>query len=211
MSLTLIIIIVTSLISYQAFSNQGMSRKLHHSPFIESREKQYFRLLTSGFLHGGWGHLLVNMFVLYFFGEKVEQIFSIEFGLTMGRLNYVLLYIFSIIGANLATYFKHRNNPSFASLGASGAVSAVVFASILFAPWDCLYLYGIVPIQGIIGGILYLGWSTWASKNRRDHVDHDAHLWGAIFGFVFTIILNPEFFSSFLAQLTHPRFCPWPI
>ena len=210
MSLTLVIILVTVLISYQAFSNQDMSRKLLHSPYLESKNKQYYRMLTAGFVHGGWGHLLINMFVLYFFGQNVEYTFDLVFGPTMGKINFILLYLLSIVAANIATYFKHKQSPHFASLGASGAVSAVVFASILFAPWDCLYIYGIIPIQGIIGGLLYLGWSSWASKNRRDHVDHDAHLWGAIFGVVFTIALNPRIFTVFMQQLTEPKWCPMP-
>ncbi len=210
MSLTLIIIIVTSLISYQAFQNRGMSSKLHHSPYIESHKKEFYRMLTAGFIHGGWGHLMVNMFVLYFFGESVENRFMSIFGETMGRINFMLLYLLAIVAANIFTYFKHKDNHLFASLGASGAVSAVLFAHVLFDPWGCLYLYAIIPINGIIGAVLYVVYSTWASKNRKDHVDHDAHLWGAIFGVVFTLVLSPKIFSYFIAKMAEPVWCSFP-
>jgi len=181
---------------------------LHHNPYVETQTGQYWRMLTGGFVHGGWLHLGINMFVLWSFGTVVEDIFLYIFGDLQGRLFYLLLYLAGIVFASLPTYIKHNKNPGFASLGASGAVSAVVFSSIVFAPWNCLWIYGIVPIPGIVGGIIYIGYSLWASKNQKDHIDHDAHMWGAIFGFIFTIILKFEFLSSFIQQLTHPAFCP---
>jgi len=207
MSITLILIIVTGLISYQAFENRDMSRKLHHSPYIESRSKEWYRMLTAGFIHGSWTHLMINMFVLYFFGESVEYDFRVHFGPTAGRIVFVLLYLMAIVAANTFTYFKHKDNHTFASLGASGAVSAVLFAHVIFDPWGCLLLYFIIPINGIIAAILYVVYSQWASKNRRDHVDHDAHLWGAIFGVVFTLAMSPKIFNIFIGELMQPQLC----
>jgi len=207
MSITLIIMIVTGLISYQSFENRDMSRKLHHSPYIETRNKEWYRMLTAGFIHGSWTHLLVNMFVLYFFGESVEYRFLAHFGLVKGRILFITLYLMAIVAANTFTYFKHKDNHTFASLGASGAVSAVLFAHVLFDPWGCLYLYFFIPLNGIIAAILYVVYSQWASKNRRDHVDHDAHLWGAIFGVVFTLVVGPEIFSDFLNLMMEPKLC----
>lgn len=201
MSITLIIVIVTCLVSYRAFNDRGLSMKLRHSPYTESRTGEYWRMLTSGFVHGSWTHLGVNMFVFYFFGEVVERYFLSIFGDTMGRINFLLLYLLAIIAADLPTFLKHKNNPNFASVGASGAVSAILFAFILFGPWETLYLYFIIPMPAIVAGIGYLVYSSWAGKNRRDYVDHSAHFWGAVFGFVFTIALNPPFFNAFLGKL----------
>lgn len=210
MSITLIIIIFTGLISYQCFENRDLSRKLHHSPYIETRNKEWHRMLTSGFIHGSWTHLMINMFVLYFFGESVEYRFTVhfqEYGLYAGKIVFVLLYVLSIVAANTFTYFKHKDNHTFASLGASGAVSAILFAHVIFDPWGCLYLYFIIPLNGIIAAILYVVYSQWASKNRRDHVDHDAHLWGAIFGVVFTLAMSPKIFNIFMEKLMDPQIC----
>lgn len=201
MSVTLVIVIITCLISYQAFNKPGMSQALRHSPYTETRTGEYWRMLTSGFIHGSWMHLGINMFVFYSFGQLVEQIFTMEFGMTMGRINFVLLYILGIIFADIPTFLKHRNNPGFASVGASGAVSAVLFASLLFQPWQPIYLYGVIGIPGILAGVAYLIYSSWASKNSRDNIDHDAHFWGAVFGLLFPVLLRPDFFNVFIDQL----------
>lgn len=203
MSLTIIIVIITCLVSYGCFQDQSLRSRLSHIPYVEATDNQYYRMISSGFVHGGWVHLGINMFVLWQFGEIVERLFMSEqlFGETMGRINYLLLYLLSIIFANLATFIKHKDNRSFASVGASGAVSAILFSYMIFAPWQNIYLYGLVPIPTIIAGLAYLAYSSWASKNRQDHVDHDAHLYGAIFGFLFTIVLQPSLFSVFLNNL----------
>lgn len=202
-TITLIICIVTGLMSYQAFNNQQMFHSLKHYPVAEHRNKEYYRMLSSGFIHGSWLHLLINLFVLYQFGLIVENIYTQLFGPLMGKIYFLALYLLSIIAADIPTYFKHANNPSYAAIGASGAVSAVVFVYILFAPWEMLYLYAILPIPAIVGGIAYLAYSSWASKNRNDGIDHSAHFYGAVFGIVFTLIMKPSvakiFLSKFLA------------
>ncbi len=201
MSLTLIIIIVTSIISYQALNNRSMFNQLMHYPYAEARDKQYYRFLTSGFVHGSIGHLVINMYVLYIFGEAVERQFLQEFGETMGRLNYLLLYLITICLGDISTYFKHRNNPGFSSVGASGAISGIVFAYIIFFPWNMLLLFFIIPMPAILAGLLYLGYSSYASKNSNDRIDHDAHFYGAVFGFIFTIALKPSLLGEFLDQV----------
>jgi len=203
MSITVIILIITCLISYQCFNNQSLFERLKHSPYLESRNKEYHRLITSGFVHGGWLHLFINMFVLYEFGQFIEDSYIQLFGVTMGRVSFLLMYILTIIAGDLPTYFKHRNNPGYASVGASGAVSGIVFIYILFLPWSKIYLYGIIPIYSILAGIAYLAYSSWASKKRRDNIDHMAHFYGAIFGLLFTIALKPELLSRFIDQLVN--------
>jgi len=203
MSLTLIIVIITGLISYNAFQDRGRFVSLMHSPFQEKRSNQYYRMLTSGFLHGGMEHLAINMYVLYVFGSLIEGDFLAIFGEMMGRLNFLLLYLLGIIFANIPTFILHNNNPNFSSVGASGAVSALVFVYILFYPWRMLYLFFIIPCPAIIGGVLYLVYSSYAAKKGTGKIDHVAHFGGAVFGFLFTIILKPELFTRFMDSLVN--------
>ncbi len=124
------------------------------------------------------------------------------FGETMGRLNFLLLYLLTIIFADIPTFLKHRNNPHYASVGASGAISGIVFVYILFFPWEMIYLYGVIGIPSIIAGVAYLAYSSWASKKGGDNIDHEAHFYGAVFGFLFTIVLKPSLFGDFIKNLT---------
>lgn len=201
MSITLIIIILTCLVSYQALNNQSMFQQLKHSPYLEARDNEFYRFVTSGFVHGSFPHLFINMYVLYIFGESVENYFVQVFGEGMGRINYLLLYLLAIVVGDLPTYTKHKENPAFASVGASGAVSAILFVFILFNPWSTLLLFFIIPCPAILAAILYVIYSTWASKNQNDMIDHDAHLYGAIFGFLFAIALKPSLFETFMERL----------
>ena len=201
LNLTTLLVIFTCLISIPAFGNPEWINRGRHFPYLESRNNEYYRWLTSGFLHGGWIHLLINMFVLWQFGTIVEYYYNELFGNTTGPWLYLLIYLLTIVLANIPTYIKHRDNSSYSSIGASGAVSGIVVIYILFQPWQMLYLYGIIPIPGILAGIGYLWYSSWASKNMEGNIDHDAHFYGAIFGMVFTIALKPGIFTAFLERL----------
>ncbi|MDZ4667601.1 MAG: rhomboid family intramembrane serine protease [bacterium] len=198
-NITLIIIVITAILSIQAFSNTQLMNKLIFNPYTIKNRKQYLRFLSSGFLHADWMHLLINMFVLFSFGKVVEHYYAYFFG-SASTFMYVLLYLSSIVAANASTYYRQQNNPSYNALGASGAVSAVVFASILFQPTAKIYLYGIIGIPGYIGGILYLVYSQYASQKNNDNVNHEAHLYGAIYGILFTLVFKPAVFKFFLNQ-----------
>lgn len=202
MSVTILIIIITALISVQAFSRQDMIERLKHHPYSEVRNGEWYRLLTSGFVHGGWVHLLVNMFVLYMFGEEIEREFLAWWGPTMGRILYLLMYLMAIVAGDLPTLFRQKDNPAYASIGASGAVSAVLFIYILLHPWKTLWLYAIIPIPAIIAGVGYLIYSSWASKNQHDRIDHLAHFYGALFGVLFVVIAHPQIVSDFIARVS---------
>ena len=201
MSITLVIIIVTSIISVQAFSRPGIIERLKHHPYSEVRHGEWFRLLTSGFVHGGWVHLLINMFVLYSFGSHIETVFLGLWGTTLGRIMYLVMYLLAIVAGDLPSLARHKDNPAYASIGASGAVSAVVFIFILLYPWEMLYLYGILPIPALIGGVAYLIYSSWASRNRNDRVDHMAHFYGAVFGIIFMIAFKPSLLQHFISSV----------
>jgi len=201
MSVSIALCIITGLISYQAFNNRSIVEKLKHHPVSEHQGKEYYRLLSSGFVHGGWFHLLINLFVLWQFGPIVEQVYGQIFGTMLGPLVFLVMYLSTIVIADLPTFFKHKHNPNYAAIGASGAVSGVVFIYVLFFPWAQLSLYGIIPFRAIIGAVGYLIYSSWASKNRNDGIDHSAHFYGAVYGIVFTLIAKPQVLGAFFDEL----------
>lgn len=203
MSVAIALCIITGLISYQGFQNRSIVEKLKHHPVSEHQKKEYYRMLSSGFVHGGWLHLLINLFVLWQFGTIVEREYQGIFGQFLGPIMFLLMYLSAIVIADLPTYFKHQNNPSYAAIGASGAVSGVVFSYVLFHPWAQLALYGIIPFRAIVGAIAYLIYSSWASKTRNDGIDHSAHFWGAIYGILFTVISQPSIVPSFFSKIAN--------
>lgn len=198
--ITLIIIGVTGAVSYLAFQNPGISEKLQFNAAKVIHQKQYYRLVSHAFIHASWSHLLVNMFVLYFFGQGMEQLFKNNFE-NRSTAYFLMLYFGGILASNLWSLIKHQNNYYYNAVGASGAVSAMLFAFIFFNPWEKLYFFAVIPIPGILFAVGYLFYSYQMSKNSNDNVAHDAHLLGAIFGFVFPILLKPELFQQFIDRL----------
>jgi membrane associated rhomboid family serine protease len=165
---------------------------------------EWYRMLTHGFIHGSYPHLIINMIVLYSFGKAIEY----YFGLVTEKVipHYFVLYFGGMIVSTITTTIKRRNNPGYMAVGASGAVSAVLFACIFFAPWHKLLLMGVIPIPGIVFAVLYVLYSSYMSKKGNDNIGHDAHLWGALFGLIYPIVIHPDLFESFIYQLTHPTF-----
>lgn len=201
-SFTLVIVVVTSLISYYGFKNKEFFYKYAHYPVKETEQGEYYRLLTSGFLHGDMFHLFINMYVLYIFGGYVERLFiNILGGELVGRGIYLAFYLFVIILANLPTMAKHKNNSRYLAIGASGATSGIVFAFILANPMAMLGVFFIIPMPAVLFGILYLVYSSWASKKGQGNIDHDAHFYGAIAGFMFTLALRPALITDFFAKI----------
>ncbi|MDP9230118.1 MAG: rhomboid family intramembrane serine protease [Bacteroidota bacterium] len=189
-SITVIIIIITSLVSLGGFSNQKIIDDLIFYPPAITERRQWYRFITCGLIHADFGHLLFNMLSLYLFGKFVEDKF-IEIFQTNGRMLYLAMYILSLIISLLPTYFKNRNNHNYRSLGASGAVSAVVFAGLMVAPYVEVGFFFIPPIiPGFIFGPLYLIISTFLEKRGGDNINHSAHIWGALFGVAFIIVLG---------------------
>jgi membrane associated rhomboid family serine protease len=201
MIVTYLIIGFTALISIMAFNNHDLFLKMKHWPYQEARRGEYYRWLTSGFLHGDPMHLIFNMLTLYFFGGYVEDWFGTLFP-GIGSLVYLFFYLVAIVAASSATYQKYKNTSSFASIGASGAVAAVLFACILLDPTIGIMMFFIpIPIPGFIFGILYLWYSTYAARRGGDNIDHTAHFFGAVFGFFFPLLLMPSLFLQFIEQL----------
>ena len=202
MSATLIIIIVTSLVSILCFTGTLTFDYLKFSAWDVWHRKRWYQMLSYGLVHGGWGHLLFNMLTLYFFGDVVESYFQAAFGPGTGIILYLLLYVSAIAVSSIGDLVKYRDEPHYSAVGASGAVSAILFASILFEPKMGIYMYFIpIPIPGYIFAPLYLLYCWWAAKRNMDNIGHSAHFWGAVYGLVFPLICNPQIFHHFLSQL----------
>lgn len=201
MYITYLIIAITCLISIMAFRDPILKARLMHWPYDEKRKGEYYRWLSSGFLHNDPMHLIFNMLTLYFFGVLVETWFAVLFP-GFGLLLYALFYLIGIIVPSYATYNRYKDSPSYAALGASGAVSAVLFAGILFFPtMPIMFIFLPIPIPGVLFGVLYLWYSDYMARKGGDNVDHFAHFIGAVFGFFFPILLKPDNFSNFVTQL----------
>lgn len=198
--MTIILIVITVAVSYAAFKSPKLMDQLQFNASKIVHKNEYHRLVTHAFIHANWEHLFVNMIVLFSFGQAIEAYFKFNFG-NNAILNYVLLYFGGILVSNIYALIKHRNNYFYNSVGASGAVSAVLFAAIFFDPWNKIYFFGILPIPGIVFAALYLVYSYQMSTKQKDNVAHDAHFLGALFGFVFPILLNYQLFESFLDKL----------
>ena len=198
--MTIILIAITVAISYAAFKSPKLMDQLQFNASKIYYKKEYHRLITHAFIHANWEHLFVNMIVLFSFGLAIEKYFEFNFG-SLNILYYLLLYFGGILVSNLYALFKYRNNYYYNSVGASGAVSAVLFAAIFFDPWNMIYFFGILPIPGIVFAILYLVYSYQMGKKQNDNVAHDAHFLGALYGFIFPIILNPALFGEFIDKL----------
>ena len=198
---TFALIAITVLVSWQAFERPRLLERLILWPPAIDRRKQFDRLITHGFIHADWQHLLFNMITLFFFGRLVEGAFAPY----IGALGFVLFYLSAILVAILPTYLRHRHDPNYRSLGASGAVSAVLFAFILIQPWSLIFVF-FVPIPAILYAVLYIGYSIWMDKHGGDNINHSAHLWGAGYGVLFTVMMEPRVVGSFLQRLASPSF-----
>ncbi len=199
-TITLMLILIIALMSAFAFSQKDTMAQLQFNAYQIYHRHQYYRIVTHAFVHVNWEHLIVNMIVLYSFGMAVEHYFRINFG-TPGSYYFLILFFGSVIFSSLWSLIIQRDNPYYNAVGASGAVSAVLFTAIFFDPWSNIYFFGILPIPGIIFGGLYLYYSYYMSTKKMDNIGHDAHFLGAVFGFFFPVMLRPELFLNFIDML----------
>jgi membrane associated rhomboid family serine protease len=202
--MTYIIIVFTVLFSIAAFRSSEFFSKFQFNAYQIYHRKEWYRLLSHGFLHANWVHLIVNMLVLFIFGPVVEQYFNYYLSpgtVKFHRFIFLLFYLLGIVLSSLLSLYKQRNNAWYNSVGASGAVSAIIFSYIFFNPWKMLYLYGLLPVPGIILGAIYLIYSQYMSKRNIDNINHDAHFIGAVFGFIFPIILDYRLLGNFISEL----------
>ncbi|WP_462317440.1 rhomboid family intramembrane serine protease [Marinilabilia sp.] len=205
LDINIILIIIISAISIFAFSRPEIMGKLQFNAWQIVHRKEIHRMFTYGLVHGSWIHLLINMFVLFSFGRAVLYYFGQAFdgGAT---IRYLILFVSAIIVSTIATLNKEKDNPHYNAVGASGAVSAVVFTSILFDPYNPILLFGIIPIPGIIFGVLYIIYSKYMAGKNVDNIGHDAHYHGAIYGLFFPLLYEPKLAIHFFNQLTSFNF-----
>ena len=198
--ITFIIIAITAVVSFVAFSNDTFKGKMLFYPAGMGDKKEWYRFFSHGLIHADYMHLIFNMLTLYFFGRAVENyIFS--------GTEYIILYVSALAAASAFDFIKNKNNPNYASLGASGAVAAVVFATIILDPWfRGICVYGAICLPNIVYGILYIFYCIYMDKQAKDNIGHSAHLWGSVYGFVFTGIVKPALLLDFFTQLMHPHF-----
>jgi membrane associated rhomboid family serine protease len=205
LSITVLLIILTSGISIYGFNKPEFLHRWMFIPYQMKNHGEWDRFVTSGFIHKDYMHLLFNMFTFYFFGGVVEQVLSYKFGVIVGGVIFVVFYILGIVISDIPTYLKNQDNSYYRALGASGGTSATVFASIIILPLSNICLFGIVCLPGFILGALFLIYSYFKGKNQDDAINHDAHLYGAIFGIIFILIISPSSAITFLEQIKDYR------
>ncbi len=189
-----LIFIFTIVTSIYAFNDATLYGKFMMHPYSVYRKSKMYTLITSGMIHANWMHLIFNMFTFYFFAFRLEQ--------TIGHWQFALVYLLGMILSDLPSVVKHKNDFWYNSLGASGAISAVLFSYILFYPFSTLMIFPLpIPIWACLFGILYLIYCAYMSRNSRDNINHDAHLFGAIAGVLITVILVPYALPHFFSQL----------
>jgi membrane associated rhomboid family serine protease len=163
-------------------------------PYYFLRRQQYDTIVTSGFVHADLPHLIFNMVTFWFFAFPLEK--------QIGSVRFAVLYVLGLVVSDLGTYFKHRNDPHYASLGASGAISAVLFAAIVYFPWMELFIIPIpLPIPAPLFAVGYVAYSWYSARQARGRINHDAHLGGALFGIVFVLLTDPGAFTQLLRWL----------
>ncbi len=199
LNFTIGIIAITALVSWLAFKNENLLQRLLLWPPAVTRGREFHRFVTYGFVHGDFMHLAFNMITLYFFGRLMEGFFAQY----LGPVGFVGFYVSALVVSALPSYLRHRNDPNYATLGASGAVSAVLFAFILLQPWQMIFVY-VIPVPAIIYALLYVGYSIYAERKQADRINHSAHLAGAAYGVLFTVMMEPRVLGHFWQTLLNP-------
>jgi membrane associated rhomboid family serine protease len=188
-----LLVLATVVLSLIYMNDPLQKSKLCFNPYSIEDRKQFWRIWTCGFIHADYIHLAFNMLALYSFGRAVEA--------TLGSTWYLILYILAFPFSNLGSFFKYRHSRYYNSLGASGAVSAVVFVSILYYPTAQISLYFFLQLPAWFFGAAYLIYSYYAAKQSQDNIDHFAHFFGSAFGIVFAVIYDPEILQRFVGQI----------
>ena len=193
---TAVLLVLTCLVSWLGFSNRSLIDRLILWPPAITRGRQVDRLLTHGFIHADLPHLAFNMITLYFFGSAVEPFFSSR----TGPWGFAVFYLLGIVIAALPSWWRHRHDADYRSLGASGGVAAVLFSFILLAPWTTIYVL-VLPVPAIVYGVLYTAYEIWMNRRGTDNINHSAHLAGALFGVLATLAIAPQAGPHFIRQL----------
>jgi membrane associated rhomboid family serine protease len=197
-SITLPIVLVSSIVSMIAFNRPDIMSRYQFNPYMIAHRNQWDRFITHAFLHADWLHLIINMLVLYSFGGAVERRFYYYFD-EKGVFVFAAMYLGAIIASSITTFRKNKENHWYNAVGASGAVSAVLFSYVVFDPFGTILLYGILPLPAVVWALLYVFYSAYMGRRGGDNINHEAHLWGGFFGMVYTLFINPEIATDFMA------------
>ena len=196
---TWILVGLTVAVSWLAFERPKLLDRLTLWPPAIDRKHEYDRLVTYGFVHADWMHLLFNMITLYFFGPLAERFYAA----VAGPLVYPVFYLSALVASILPTYLRHRHDAHYRSLGASGAVAAVLFTYVMLNPWGMIGVF-FIPVPAIVFGVLYLGYSVWADRQGHGNINHSAHFWGAAYGIAFAVLVEPRLPAVFADSLMAP-------
>jgi membrane associated rhomboid family serine protease len=197
--ITILLVLSTVLVTILAFNTPKILDDFMMIPTRVSKYKEYFRFISSGFIHADYQHLIFNMFALFSFGRNTEMVFN-DICSFAPNLMYLMFYLSAIVVSMIPSYFKNKNNVRYRSLGASGGVSAIVYTNVLFNPLGTVYVF-ILPMPTIVFGVLYIAYSIYMGKKNIDNVGHEVHLWGSIYGFFFPLFFQPLLIISFFAQI----------
>ncbi len=207
--LTYIIIAITVVVSVMGISKPAIVERLSLYPYRIAKKREWYRVVTHLFVHGDYSHLFINMFVFWSFGLYIEDSLvwlQTERIVKLVNLNFLLLYMGGGVFASLFDVITKRNKFYYRSVGASGGVAAVLFASIFLNPWSEILFYAIIPIPAILFGVFYIIYESYMAKRARGNVNHRAHLLGALYGFIFMMLVDADFFIYFIRQLLSPKF-----
>lgn len=204
--ITFTLLAVIVVFSMYCFNDRNKMHKYLFHPYSIYHNKEHYRFLTHAFIHGDYFHLIFNCLALYSFGIALEDYFFPQlFGEKLGKVYYILLFTGGIYAASFTEYFRNKNNPDYSSLGASGAISSVMFCFIMVSPMSQISLF-FFPMQGWIAGILLLAVSYYLIRRKKtsdysDNISHESHFWGALFGVAFILILKPALLQHFISQI----------
>jgi membrane associated rhomboid family serine protease len=201
-SVTIILIGITVAVSFYVFNKPELQSRLTMNPFMINRRGEYYRFISSGFIHRDHMHLLWNMFAFYFFGTAIEQDFETLFGAS-GVYYFIFLYLTAIVLSDVPTYLKERNNTYYNALGASGGVGSVIFVFIVLEPLQSICLYFALCMPGFVFGLGYMAYTYYQGRRSNDGINHDAHLYGALYGLLFCVIIYPNSLPLFFRQVTY--------
>jgi membrane associated rhomboid family serine protease len=189
LSTTMFIIIITGIVTYMGFNDHSLFEKYKFS-VLGIQRGEYYRYITSAFLHADWTHFFVNMLTMYFFGDHIETWF--------GTQNYLIVYFGGILAGNYLSYYFNKQNAWYAAIGASAGVNAIIFLAITMEPMMRLYLYFFIPVYGFIFALGYLWYTTMGTQNQQSNIGHEAHLGGAIAGVASALLF--DFNTAFMAH-----------
>jgi membrane associated rhomboid family serine protease len=201
-SITILLICITVAVSFSTFNKPCLQHRLTMNPNVIKTKGQYYRFISSGFIHKDHMHLLWNMFSFYFFGTAVEHDFNSLFG-EAGMYYFLVLYLTAIVISDLPTYFKERNHVGYNSLGASGGVGSVIFVFIILQPLQSICLYFALCMPGFVFGAGYMLYTYYQGRKSSDNINHDAHLYGALYGLLFCAIVYPASLLEFYQQVSY--------